>query len=291
MDKDRLISRIREIYPDLKIKKSERNNFGQNNDVLIINDLFVFRFPKYNEGIENLVRELSLLNMLENKITVSIPSPLYTSLDVKLVGMAFAGYRMLGGEPMWKKDLEGVNQHGLKKIASQLVTFLVELHSIRVERFTTVIQHKTESPLFEIQSLYSRLENTVFPYMSQKSRETVSLDFMTFIKENSSSIAKPTLIHGDFGASNILWNAENETITGVIDFGSTGLGDPAYDLAGLLSSYGETFFDMCIHLYPEGEKIKERVKFYRSTFALQEALHGIENNDEEAFRIGIAAYI
>lgn len=48
---------------------------------------------------------------------------------------------------------------------------------------------------------------------------------------------------------------------------------------------------MCIHLYPEGEKIKERVKFYRSTFALQEALHGIENNDEEAFRNGIAAYI
>jgi aminoglycoside 2''-phosphotransferase len=103
MDNDRLISRIKEIYPDLKIKKSERNNFGQNNDVLIINDLFVFRFPKYNEGIENLAREILLLNMLENKITVPIPSPLYTSLDVKLVGMAFAGYRSLEGSLCGKK--------------------------------------------------------------------------------------------------------------------------------------------------------------------------------------------
>jgi aminoglycoside 2''-phosphotransferase len=79
-------------------------------------------------------------------------------------------------------------------------------------------------------------------------------------------------------------------VSGIIDFGGSGLGDPAYDFAGILSSYGKDFFDMCIDLYPEGIEISERVKFYKSTFGLQEALHGIENNDNQAFENGIKDY-
>ncbi len=47
---------------------------------------------------------------------------------------------------------------------------------------------------------------------------------------------------------------------------------------------------MCINLYPNGNEISERVKFYKSTFALQEALHGVENNDIQAFENGIKVY-
>ena len=47
---------------------------------------------------------------------------------------------------------------------------------------------------------------------------------------------------------------------------------------------------MCIHQYPNGIEISERVKFYKSTFALQEALHGIENDDRQAFESGIKDY-
>lgn len=101
---------------------------------------------------------------------------------------------------------------------------------------------------------------------------------------------KTTLIHGDFGASNILWDPESKKVTGIIDFGGSGLGDPAYDFAGILSSYGEDFLDLCTDLYPGGNEIRERVKFYKSTFALQEALHGIENNDKQAFENGIKDY-
>ena len=79
-------------------------------------------------------------------------------------------------------------------------------------------------------------------------------------------------------------------ISGIIDFGSSGLGDPAYDFAGILSSYGEDFFSRVISLYPNGEEISKLVKFYKSTFALQEALHGIENNDRKAFENGVKDY-
>nr|WP_230874932.1 phosphotransferase [Lysinibacillus cavernae] len=87
-----------------------------------------------------------------------------------------------------------------------------------------------------------------------------------------------------------MWNPVISMISGILDFGGSGLGDPAYDFAGILSSYGEDFFDRCINLYPNGEEISERVKFYKSTFALQEALYGIENADRQAFEDGIKEY-
>ncbi|MTD31248.1 hypothetical protein [Planomicrobium sp. YIM 101495] len=58
----------------------------------------------------------------------------------------------------------------------------------------------------------------------------------------------------------------------------------------ILSSYGEAFFDLCLNFYPHKEGTAGRVAFYRSTFALQEALHGIEHGGEEAFESGISAY-
>jgi aminoglycoside 2''-phosphotransferase len=99
------------------------------------------------------------------------------------------------------------------------------------------------------------------------------------------------LIHGDFGASNILLDPAKKELTGIIDFGGSRQGDPAYDFAGILSSYEEEFFNLCIELYPGGKQIKKRVYFYRSTFALQEALHGIEHNDQQAIMIGIRGYL
>ncbi|WMM34355.1 aminoglycoside phosphotransferase family protein [Shouchella clausii] len=97
-------------------------------------------------------------------------------------------------------------------------------------------------------------------------------------------------MHGDFGSSNILWNPESSRITGIIDFGGSCLGDPAYDFAGILSSYGRHFFDMCISLYPNDSELSDRANFYKSTFALQEALHGIENDDKQAFESGIKGF-
>ena len=59
-----------------------------------------------------------------------------------------------------------------------------------------------------------------------------------------------------------MFNPETSKISGIIDFGGSGLGNPAYDFAGILSSYGEEFFEMCINLYPYGNEISERVNDY-----------------------------
>ncbi|RAI84437.1 aminoglycoside 2''-phosphotransferase [Paenibacillus pabuli] len=284
------VQRIKEVYPDLHIQDVKRNEIGQNNDVFIINRSLVFRFPKYKQGLEKFKRETGLLETIRKTVTLQIPYPAYQSFDELEVGKTFMGYSLIEGAPLWKDELITIkSQKFINEIASQLVMFLIELHSIDIPKAIR-LQKQYESIHGIIEVLFTRIKEKLFPFMRLDAREKVVENFNAFLNNIDNQSLKKTLIHGDFGASNIIWNPKDKRIAGIIDFGGSGLGDPAYDLAGILSSYGEEFFEICTKLYPNGRQISERVHFYRSTFALQEALHGIDHNDAEAFEDGIKEF-
>ncbi|MDH5159541.1 phosphotransferase family protein [Heyndrickxia oleronia] len=286
-----LIENIQLVYSDLSIEDFYANEIGQNNDVLIVNHSLVFRFPKYENGIIQLRRETEILKYIKDIVSTPIPNPIYQYFGELEPGKVFTGYNLIDGVPLWKESLIGIKSvEMMKGLAVQLVSFLVELHSISGEKVRRDLNLKVRNPREEMYNLYDKIQTKLFPYIREDAKKEVSQSFETFLKGKSFSNLDITLIHGDFGASNILWNPETSRISGIIDFGGSGLGDPAYDFAGILSSYGREFFDMCMSLYPNGDEISERVKFYKSTFAFQEAIHGIENGDTQAFESGIKDY-
>ena len=59
---------------------------------------------------------------------------------------------------------------------------------------------------------------------------------------------------------------------------------------GLLSGYGDAFVARLALSYPQLPQLMDRVRLYQGTFALMEALFGIENGDDEAFESSIAEY-
>jgi aminoglycoside 2''-phosphotransferase len=127
--------------------------------------------------------------------------------------------------------------------------------------------------------------------MRQDARDWAIHHFESFLNNPHHSEYEPVLRHGDFGTTNILFDPHSQVITGIIDFGGAGLGDPAYDFAVLLSSYGESFLKRCISTYPAIESFWSRILFYQGTFALLEALFGLENDDRKAFENGIRQYV
>ncbi|WP_270180878.1 phosphotransferase family protein [Alkalihalobacillus sp. CinArs1] len=274
---------INAIYPELTITKLELNTIGQNNDVVIVNENLVFRFPKYDEGILALKNETAVLEEVRKHVTLPVPFPTYMSLQTQEVGKVFAGYDLIEGEPFWKEEFQKITVEDKERIANQLGTFLSKLHSVPIEQSNAAIHH-------EVESLYVRIQNLLFQHMREDARKDVSNLFESFLEKVKETRVHKKRIHGDFGASNILWDPEKREITGIIDFGETEIGDPAYDFAGLLASYGNEFVERCLAFYSEREDLLERVTFYKNTFALQEALHGIEHNDVEAFESGICEY-
>ncbi len=283
--------RINQGYPELKINEVDVIDHGQNNDVLVINDALVFRFPKYMKAFQKLRKETSILVFLKNRLPLPIPSPNYYSFERLEAGWVFTGYKKIQGYPLWTKDFCGISDPcTIKELASQLTGFLTELHSLPVEDVKKIISENPISISEEVAGLYERIQQKLYRYMRDDAKNEVTLLFEGFLKDEANLKFEPSLIHGDFGASNILWDAEERKISGIIDFGEACIGDPAYDFAGLLSSYGESFYHTCLSLYPNGDQVSNRVAFYRGTFALQEALHGVENDDKEAFENGMKDY-
>jgi aminoglycoside 2''-phosphotransferase len=280
------INLIKEKIPHLDIKHYHQNKQGQNNDVLIVNNEWVFRFPKYREGIKQLKKETVILDYVSSKLSLPVPDPVYQCFHPDEPGMVFTGYRILPGIPLWKNDMSCLDTNQIRKAAEVLAVFLKELHSLPLESELSSIQHSESTCYEEMSDLYERLKTKIYPFMKQESIEETDNRFTNYF--HSFESVYPCIIHGDFGCSNILWDKGD--VSGIIDFGGAGISDPAYDVAGLFASYGDEFLKMMIPHYPEILSFKDRVYFYQSTFALQEALFGIENDDRVAFENGILGY-
>ncbi len=293
MDKrQRYIARVHELCPDLLVEAVTLDVEGQNNDILVVNDEVIFRFPKYDQGVKRLEIETAILTGIQRYLTtVSVPNPIYVSL-AKTVGQAFMGYRMIRGELATADDFVTFKQDDIhQSVAAQLATFLRELHGVPVTEAININLPLSDTHL-EWTETYTRIRDGLFQHMRLNAQESIAEHFETFLNDGRNFAYEPVMRHGDIGPGNIVVDKESWTINGVLDFGSAGLGDPAVDVAWIQyrSGVGESFLKKFYATYPEIESTLERAQFYAGTFALQEALFGIENNDAEAFRRGIATY-
>lgn len=204
---------IKEKNPGIIIEKYNFNTEGQNNDVVIINDEYVFKFPKYSNGIEKLKRERDILNAVNKYITLNIPKPRYYNFKPSEVGKVYCGYKMIKGISFRKEIFQNVQEK--RDIAKQLATFLKQLHSIPFEEVRGVAINDIDN-LSYWENMFERIQKKLFQFMKKESQRLISENFNSFFNQNFSN--NRTLIHGDFGPSNIIFDLDTQRISGIIDF-------------------------------------------------------------------------
>lgn len=281
---------IRTCYPDLRIANACFHNHtdGQFNEVLFVNDTLIFRFPRAVEVAETFATEVAILERIQPSLSLPIPKPVFQNFTTNRCDRVFIGYWMLPGQLLRRETIENIQDEViLDHIANQLALFLQELHNIRVDElgFTLAVQDGREMWV----QMYEDFRTYLFLYMRPAAQAAVTANFDKFLNDPQQFAYTPTLRHGDFGPGNILYDPARKTISGVIDFDSIGLGDPAVD-AGAILHLGEDFFRRMCHTYPNLASMRKRTEFLRSTYALQEALYGLRDNVAEAFEAGIAQY-
>ena len=195
---------------------------------------------------------------------------------------------MLPGEPLWRESVAAMTDPAIvQRLATQLAGFLRALHGYPDRSGHDVL------PLTDWGQLWGDLEEQIrtmlFPYVPDAVQERIAAMFAAFLDDPRNFAFTPTVIHGDFGTGNLLFDPQQGAMTGVIDFGSATLGDPANDVAALLT-YGEPFVRLGFAAYPAIEGMLPRARFYLRTFPLQDALYAIEHNDADALADGIARF-
>ena len=95
-------------------------------------------------------------------------------------------------------------------------------------------------------------------------REVLALD----------GVASPSLVHGDFGPHNVLWDESDAP--GLIDFDNACVADPAIDLAPLIGFYGAANVGEIVHA-----DVLERAKIHRASLPLQVAAAATLRSDRK----------
>ena len=260
---------------------------GMNNVIIMTRDM-IFRFPKYESVLSSMQQEVEILKLLNTQVALNIPSPSVYHLDPDNLESSFIGYKMIQGIPLSKDVFNDIADKEV--LARTLALYLKTIHAVEYQAFES-IGVKTIDPIQEFTLMYEKIKNRLFEFMRDDAKEDIRNGFEGFLSTYSEEAIEFKLIHGDFGPSNLL--VKGEMLSGVIDFGGMSISDPAYDFACMMGpfGYGEEFVRMVGTYYGNIDAYIERAKFYITTFALQDALFGIENNSKEDFDFGMKPYI
>lgn len=268
---NRCLNPIRSAYPNLRIDSARALTApGQNNDIVIVNEAIVFRFPRTQEGLGHLAPSVEVLRAIQGRTNLPIPRPIYRSKEWRTVGEAFTGYPLIEGAPLTLEALAAIrDESALNYLASQLAHFLRDLHSVPLEMISIKLAPATGADRWR--RMYDEIRERLFPAMTAGARDEATAHFETFLNAPHAFDTKPTLTHGDFGVDNLLWDPETLEITGVVDFDTIGLSDPALDLA-MIARDSEALAARMIAVSPDMAALRKRAEFYRGALALSTPL-------------------
>jgi aminoglycoside 2''-phosphotransferase len=264
---------IHRIFPDLEIEEVELFQEGLVNDVLIVNQQWVIRFTKTAWGKELMEIEDRLMQYLYPRLSIKVPYPVKR-------GDGILVYELLGGKDFLRECwIEGEPERQ-DRLAQQLGTFLSELHNppspeLDWEVPLTLAPVTRETWL----DIYERVKEKVCPLLLPH-----QVHWMDDLFDSAFSVSgffnfEPVMIHGDLGPYHILYDREPKRLNAVIDFAMAGIGDPATDLGGLISHYGESLVSTIRPYYPLYDSLLQRARFYAQAAEVHWALLGVETGE------------
>jgi len=207
-------------YANLDIVSVEKQ--GHDNRTYRLGPDLLIRMPVAGSYALKVPKEHKLLPKLSSQLSINIPEPIKIGAPSKDYPYPFSIYKWLEGQSANHLTIDDTI---LESIALQLANFLKELELIDEVDGPTPGQHNWWRG--DHISIYDKGAREQIAHLADVIDRNEALDL--WIKACATKWHKPSVwIHGDFSSGNIL--IKDNKLSGVIDFGGMGIGDPACDL-------------------------------------------------------------
>ncbi len=235
---------IHAAFPGLNFERTRLVTKGWDNDVLILDDRLVFRFPKRAEYKARFKSEVALLAELLPRLPLAVPDYIYLP-----DGLSFGGYEKIPGRELLPGDIAAMDRVALGQITAQLGQFLTALHEMPVDIVKTC-GFKEEADGYwwspkNARRILPKIQNRVFPKLTDAERTWIEAQFEAYLALDFD--IPTTVIHQDINDDHIFFDPDKNQLTGVIDFADIGFGDPAFDFAELWYYGGQFVEDVLAH--------------------------------------------
>ncbi len=214
-------------FPQLAPVRAVAYGEGFDNTAFLVNDVWVFRFPRRTVAVPPIEAERAALPVIAGLLPLVTPVPEFCGQPSDAYAWPFLGYRELPGHPACRAPLTPEQRAAA---AAPLARFLRALHGQPPEvvaragvgpdpcrrMVLDVMLPRARASFAQLAA--DRLIPSDAPYRALLDR--VPPDWTP---------ADTVLVHGDFYACHVLVD-DTGTPTGVIDWGDVHRGDPAVDL-------------------------------------------------------------
>lgn len=253
------------------------NTEGTAAEVLHINATWVLRRARNDAA--SFDRETALLTALAARLPPSFAERLPIPC---LSGPGWHLCPHLPGEPSSRRALAALSAPTRTRFLAEVGTLLEALHTGPEADYAATTPHSPD----QWASLRGAAEAHVFPLLSP----ALTADLRAALEEIAAyplATDGPALIHDDLHPAHLLHDPETGALTGLLDFGRSGRGDAAVDLAGLLYNWGKDFVSALD--YPGATELLPRAHRLARTYELQWALEGVQRNDPRWFLYALGA--
>jgi aminoglycoside phosphotransferase (APT) family kinase protein len=221
---------IEEQFPDLHPVSTRLLGAGWDNSAYLVNESFIFRFPRRQVAVPLIKTEIELLPWLSSRVPLRVPVPTYAGKPSVAYQWPFVGYALIPGK--WLPAARLSDRERLA-LAIPLGQFLRDLHHISAEEARL---HGAGPDVLDRLNVELRRMATEERLTTLRRMGVIeNCDQIEAVLNRAPVVARPrsdALIHGDLHAGQMLVGADNQ-IRAVIDWGDVHVGDPAVDLAAV----------------------------------------------------------
>lgn len=216
-----ILDQITLDYPQLKgLKLSEMNPQGHDHQSFRLGHHYVLRFPSAYEYSSQVIKEKEILVQIAKHLSIDVPLPLILFKPSSLFPYSFALMRYVEGAVYTKSLIDDFD------FVDQLASICCELRLIKIDRKYLCGEHNFYRGA-HIAVYEDETRNALSLLKQSEDRYLLETCLNKALKTQWN--ATPVFVHGDIAVNNIL--IANNKISGLIDFGSSGMGDPACDYA------------------------------------------------------------
>lgn len=260
---------------------------GFDNVVYLVDNRWVFRFPRRKRAIPLLEREIAILPALQG-LSLNTPMPTYVGKPSTSYESPFYGHQYLSGKSGCGLTL---STKEYRQAARDLGGFLKQLHNLdpanlglNQQNFAPTFDRANFPPMLEL--FKTRWEPARATYGLQKYQQKVE-EICEAAGENKPSLPGGTFVHGDLYHRHLLFD-DGHTLTAVIDWGEMGLSDASVDLGVLFQ-----FFPASVHedFFATYGDVSECQKIYARFVGLYYAVvllwYGHDRKDQDLIRTSL----
>lgn len=232
---------------------------GWSSRVYVVNNELVIKCPKRSKDWLELDREVSFLRWASDKLPLRVPQYLRLAPHSPAAPNGYAVYQFVAGAPM---DIDILTPELRAAAADRIAGFLQRLHSLRPSDELACILPPHPNRREEAETCLARVKVDLLPTLTKSEAQTLLKRFGAFFEIANSSSVQPVVLHADFSREHIL--GENDTVTGVIDFGDVSWGDADYDFHYLMLDFGESFAMEVARRYghPNVDRLLTAIRYY-----------------------------